>query len=72
MGEEVEKVNVFRPKYRELNEREKQMMEAIKVKAQELWDMFDDIATPNNGREVALAKTHLEDSVMRAVKGLTA
>ena len=68
---EVEKVNVFRPKYRELTDAEKQQMEAIKIKAQELWDLFDENGTPNNGREIALAKTYLEDAVMRAIKGLT-
>lgn len=63
--------NVFRPVYRELTDEEKHQVEFIKNHAQDLWDRFDALATPDNGREMALAKTHLEDAVMRAVKGIT-
>ncbi len=63
--------NVFRKEYRELNKEEKDVVNDIKDKAQALWDIFHKHVNPNNAREMALAKTHLEDSVMRAVKGIT-
>lgn len=59
--------NVFRPAYRELNQEEKEKIEAIKIAAQVLYDMYGEWFT----RENSLAKTHLEESVMWAVKGLT-
>jgi hypothetical protein len=65
------KVNVFRPVYRELNEQEKQILEDVKNKAQELYDILENVATPTNGRYIALAKTTLEESVMWGVKGIT-
>lgn len=59
--------NVFRPVYRELSDKEKEQIEAIKVKAQELYELY---GTWYN-REMSVAKTALEDSVMWAVKGIT-
>ncbi len=61
-------MNTFRKQYRELSETEKEFLDIIKDKAQELFNLFDE--RPNN-RELALAKTKLEESVMWAVKGLT-
>ena len=73
--------DVFHAKYRELSDEEKSLMENIKVKAAELYDLMDSVIRSEdtdtsegpavNGREVALAKTKLEESVMWAVKGLT-
>lgn len=63
--------NVFRPTYRELNNEEKQIIEDIKTKAQELYYLYEKVSSPNNGRYIALGKTNLEESVMWAVKGIT-
>ena len=63
--------DVFHRKYRELREDEKILMESIKVKAEELYELYDQITTPECLRDVVLAKIKLEDSVMRAIRGLT-
>ena len=60
--------DVFHSVYRELSVEEKQLMAKIKESAEELYTLFDELA---QGRETALAKTKLEESVMWAVKGLT-
>ena len=69
----------FRKKYRALNEEEAALADSIKDKAGELADLFDKVkllamqnGNGNVGREIALAHTHLEDSVMRGIRGLTA
>lgn len=62
-------MSVFRQEYRELTEEEKQRVLDIKTKAEELYELFDASTSP---REMALAKTKLEESVMWAVKGVTA
>lgn len=77
----------FRPRYRPLSEREKALHDAIKAKAAELEELFEQIPVVRNlaadregvrinpsylGRDGALAMTHLEDAVMRAVRALTA
>lgn len=67
----------FRKKYRALNEVEAALADAIKDKAGELADIFDKVkllspASSTIGREIALAHTHLEDSIMRAIRGVTA
>ena len=61
-----DKVNMFRPVYRELSQEEKDKLEEIKNKAQELYDLIDSPTRYN-----ALSKTSLEESVMWAVKGIT-
>lgn len=61
--------SVFRPRYRKLLDHELALHDAIKTKAQELWDLFDRVE--NKGRYVALGKTALEEGVMWAVKDLT-
>lgn len=63
--------DVFHSKYRELNDAEKLKMEEIKLRAVEIYKIFEALATPDNGREYAIAKTKLEESVMWAIKGLT-
>jgi hypothetical protein len=63
--------DVFHAQYRELSDNEKSLMEEIKLKAGDLYNLFENVATTDNGREIALAKTKLEESVMWAVKGLT-
>lgn len=66
--------NVFRSQYRELNEDEKKLLEDIKNKALELYELMDGAVCENpspKGRHIALGKTSLEESVMWAVKGIT-
>lgn len=63
--------NIFRPEYRELSEQEKTTVNLLKDKAQELLNVILVGSTTSNGREMALAKTKLEESVMWAVKGIT-
>ena len=60
--------NIFRPVYRELSPREKDMVEMIKAYAADLNEVYE--RGPAN-RELALARTKLEESVMWAVKGIT-
>lgn len=61
--------NVFRPDYRELSDDEKQLVSDLKDKANELFLIIDGVL--GQGRELAIAKTKLEESVMWAVKGIT-
>ncbi|MBV6446339.1 MAG: hypothetical protein IFNCLDLE_02632 [Ignavibacteriaceae bacterium] len=63
--------DTFRKEYKELSEGQKLWMNKIKETAEILESMYNDINTPDMGREIALAKTKLEESVMWAVKGLT-
>lgn len=64
-------MSIFRKEYRENTEQEKADIEAVKDKAQELYDLIDKYHNPDTGREAAIAKTKLEESVMWAVKGIT-
>lgn len=92
--ENDERPSVFRPKYRKLDGDELELMNAVKAKAQELWDVIDvayeargarliasgEVPAPRvelppgppNCRSLSIARTKLEESVMWAVKGLTA
>lgn len=60
-------IDIFRPQYRELTDAEKQQIDAIKTKAKELYDLYGNWYT----REMSIAKTNLEQSVMWAVKSIT-
>lgn len=62
-------MNPFRPAYRELTEVEKSNIDVIKRIALELYTHIDAM---NESREKSISKTKLEESVMWAVKGLTA
>jgi hypothetical protein len=70
----------FRPRYRALTEKEVALHDAIKAKAAELEALFDAIADTKGvtgspvgtGRPVSIAHTKLEESIMWAIKGLTA
>lgn len=65
--------DTFRKEYKELGEKEVQQMNDIKVKAQELYDLIGVVESAGkSGREVACAKTKLEECVMWAVKAVTA
>lgn len=61
--------NVMRHEYRVLSDLEKQQMRLIKDKAKDLHEFFDSVSS--NSREMALAKTNLEQAVMWAVKHIT-
>lgn len=63
--------DTFRKTFRELTETEKENMKKIKEAAEFLEDLFNTVNTPDMGREISLAKTNLEQSVMWAVKGIT-
>lgn len=62
-------VNPFRPVYRTLSPEEQTQLDAVKDKALELYRLFGQLP---KGRGASLAQTKLEESVMWAVKGLTA
>lgn len=62
-------VSRFRPKYRALSAEEKALHDALKDKAAEMEALYEQL---NAGRYRALAFTALEESVMWAVKELTA
>ena len=59
----------FRPRYRALTEEEKALHDEIKLQAADLEALIEKVP---DGRDKALAMTHLEDSIMRAVRALTA
>jgi hypothetical protein len=68
-GDTAEKTSRFRPRYRALTDDEKALHDAIKAKAAELEGLFEQIKP---GRYLSLGMTALEQSVMWAVKELTA
>lgn len=59
--------DVFRSGYRALSGEEIELMNSIKAKASELHALME----LKPGREMSVAKTNLEQSVMWAVKGIT-
>ena len=61
-------VSRFRPQYRALTADEKALHDALKAKAVELEDLFNEVKP---GRYRSLAHTSLEEAVMWAVKELT-
>ena len=68
--------NVMRHEYRVLSEAEKALMQAVKDKGLELHNLLTHVAVEtgvggSGSRELAIAKTKLEESVMWAVKHLT-
>jgi hypothetical protein len=63
--------NVFRKEYRALTEREKEHIDAIKRVAQALHDRLHTVGGTAGFREMAIARTKLEESVMWAVKAIT-
>jgi len=56
-----------RHSYRKLSEAEKARMDVIK----DLGQAFLDEIAPDQGREVSIARTKIEEAVMWAVKGMT-
>jgi len=68
---EPKPTNIFRPVYKELSEEEKKHIEDVKNKASELWHLFPKDGERGANREIVVAITKLEESVMWAVKGMT-
>lgn len=64
----AEPVSRFRPRYRALTDDEKALHDAIKSKASELEDLFEQVKP---GRYRSLGITSLEEAVMWTVKELT-
>ncbi len=60
--------DVFNRCYKVLTDKQKEDMSAIKEKAHELYEIMDQNPA---SREMALAKTNLEQAVMWAVKAVT-
>jgi hypothetical protein len=58
--------DIFRAEFRELKFEEKQTIRTLKVKALELSQFIDEEI--GKGREVTIAKEHLEDAVMWLTK----
>jgi hypothetical protein len=67
--------DVFRQTFATLSEEQKSNMQAVKVKAQELWDLVEKIVPADERSErarlVNIGKTDLEKSIMAIVKGIT-
>ena len=67
--ERTNNYNVMRHTYRVLSEEEKQQMQMIKDQGLAFWAILNGIG---NSRELSLAKTKIEESVMWGVKHITA
>lgn len=61
-------VSRFRPRYRALTPEEKELHDAIKLKAEELINLFEQVKP---GRYRSLSVTALEEAVMWNIKELT-
>jgi hypothetical protein len=61
--------NVMRHGYRVLTDEEKALMQQLKDDGLAFWNLIDSLGA---SRELSLAKTKIEESVMWAVKHLTA
>lgn len=60
--------NAMRHQYRTLSPEEKASMQEIKDMGLAFWEKVNLLG---NSRDTALAKTHIEDAVMRAVRHIT-
>ena len=60
--------NVMRHQYKILTSEEKGQMQAVKDAGLAFWEMIDRMG---QSRDLSLAKTHIEDAVMRAVRHIT-
>ncbi len=63
--------DTFRKEYKPLSDFQKERMKEIKDIAESLEIAIGVCTDSNNGREMAVAKTNLETSIMWAVKGIT-
>lgn len=64
-------MSVFQKQYRQLSEAEKEHVERIKTIAEHLYAELQPGVETLGPRELALARTKLEECVMWAVKGIT-
>lgn len=64
--------NVMRHAYRLLSDEEKADMQALKDKGLELHELIKKIGGDKGSREIALAKTKVEEAIMWATKHITA
>jgi hypothetical protein len=64
-------IDTFRKKYKPISDEQKIQINLIKGIAELLEEAFNESTTSDNGREMAIAKTQLETSIMWAVKGIT-
>ena len=74
MGEYLKSMveeNIFRPVYKELSEKQKEAMKRIKDIALKLYGTYPKTEDRPMNREISIAITKLEESVMWAVKGVT-
>lgn len=63
--------DTFRKEYKPLTDAQKDQMTAVKDIAESLEIVINGNTTPENGREMAVAKTNLETAIMWAIKGIT-
>lgn len=65
--------NSTRQQYRVLNDNEKEQVDQLKKTGEIFIETCEALrlAKPEAGREFSLAITHMEDAVMRAVRGVT-
>ncbi len=63
--------DTFRKEYKPLSDDQKEQIKIIKAVAEETEKLFNLATTESNGREMAVAKTHLETAIMWAIKGVT-
>lgn len=65
--------DIMRRHPRELSEFEQDQIERIKDLGERLWEEYErSLHHVADGRAIAIAKTHLETSVLWAVKGVSA
>lgn len=67
--------DIFRKEYKELTPEQKDLMNRVKEKAKELYDLYEEAAPEgersDRARYINIGRTELEDSVMHVVKGIT-
>lgn len=68
--------DTFRKNYQPLTEEQKTQMAAVKDRAEEMLNLFNKIVPADERSErsrcMAIARTNLEQTIMWAVKGITA
>ena len=62
----------FRREYGQLSEYQKDAMEAVKINYEIVWEHLDRLEKDlGKGRDISLARTHLQESCMWAVRAIT-
>lgn len=62
-------MSIFRKEYNALSESQRELIDDMKSAAEDLYNILNNDCEVN--REIALAKTKLEEAVMWASKGIT-